>query len=115
MKLLVTLMSLSDGAARSLVKSAVVKGAKAKLMAAVSKSKAVLMSVAFGLSLSVPAFATEDADLTKLVDSTDTVAAMVTKTWGVIVANPLLLTYAGTSFLTIGIGVFMYLKKAARH
>lgn len=111
------LTTLSDGAARSLAKAEVVECAKVRLLAAVFKGKAVLMSLALGASLSLPVFAEGegDSDVTGLVASTDTIVTMVGKVWTLMMSNPLLKTYVGAGLLSVGIGFFLYLKKAARH
>ena len=114
-----SLMALSDSAARSLVKSAITERAKACLMAACSKSKAVLMSLAFGLSLTSSAFATggdsSGSDLTTIVSSTDTVVSMINKAWTVMTSNELLRVYVAAGLLSVGIGFFGYLKRQSRH
>lgn len=81
-----------------------------------AKSRAVMMSFALGASLALPAFATENdaSDMTKLVNSTDTITQMVGKVWELLMANPLLTLFVASSLLSMGIGFFMYLKRAAR-
>ena len=98
---------------------AVVEVAKAKAAQLWAKSKAVGMALAFGMSLTLPAGATDgsgsSADMTAVIGSTDNVVTMVGKVWTLMLSNPLLTTYVGCSMLSIGIGFFLYLKKAARH
>lgn len=110
--------ALSDSAARALAKSAIVETAKARLVAAASKARAVLMSALFALALTPSAFASEGADagdLATLVSSTDTISTMMGKVWTIMMGNPLLTVFTAGSLLSMGIGFFMYLKKAARH
>ena len=107
-------------AARYCAKQAVV-WAKAKLMAAWAKTKAVGMSLAVALSLTLPALATDggsgssSGDLSALVSATDTVTTMVGKAWSMILANPLLTFYAAAGLLSVGIGFFSFMKRVAHH
>lgn len=92
---------------------------KLALAAAWAKSKAVAMSLAVGASLSLPAFATEgssgSSDLATVINATDTITTMMGKAWDMIVANPLTRVSASAGLLSIGIGFFVYLRRAARH
>lgn len=105
-------------AARYCAKQAVV-WAKAKLTEAWAKTKAVGMSLAVALSLTLPAFASEGgsgssgSDLSALVSATDTVTTMVSKAWSMILANPLLTFYAAAGLLSVGIGFFAFMKRVA--
>lgn len=91
-----------------------VEAAKVGILAAVAKSKAVLMSAALAVSLALPVFASDSGDMATLVASTDTITQMVGKVWTLILSNPLLTLFAASSLLSMGIGFFLYLKRAAR-
>lgn len=95
---------------------------KLALVAAWAKSKAVAMSLAVSASLSLPAFATEgssgstgSSDLSTVISATDIITTMMGKAWDMIVANPLTRVSASAGLLSIGIGFFVYLRRAARH
>ena len=50
-----------------------------------------------------------------VVDAVDTVTLMVGKAWALIASNPLLLVYAASGLLSVGIGFLVYLRWASRH
>lgn len=94
---------------------------KLALAAVWAKSKAVAMSLAVGASLSLPAFASEggsgsgSSDLATVINATDTITTMMGKAWDMILANPITRVSASAGLLSIGIGFFVYLRRAARH
>lgn len=98
------------------------KKIKGKLAAAVAKYKAVGMSLALGASLTLPALASGDSgsgsgssDLATVISATDTITTMMGKAWDMILANPITRVSASAGLLSIGIGFFVYLRRAARH
>lgn len=101
--------------ARGLARKAVA-WAKPRLSALWAKSKAVGMSAAVAMSLTLPALATSGgsgSDLTTVVSATDTITSMVGKVWTVLLANPLLTVYVAAGLLGTGIGFFKSLRQAA--
>lgn len=106
-------------AARYCAKQAVV-WAKAKLTEAWAKTKAVGMSLAVALSLTLPALAADggsgsSGSLSTIISATDDVTTMVNKAWAMMTANPLLTFYVAAGLLSVGIGFFGYLRRVSRH
>ena len=52
--------------------------------------------------------------MTAVLESTSTITAMVGDVFDMIVSNPLLCVFVAASLLSVGIGIFKRIKRAAR-
>lgn len=50
-----------------------------------------------------------------VLGSFDTITELVTNVWNLMTSNPLLALFLGVSLISIGVGVFMAIKNAARN
>ena len=82
--------------------------------------RCALLACLVALCLCAPAFATEGGsgssagDLSSVVSSMDTLTSIVSKIFSMLTGNPLLVLFLAAGLLSVGIGVFKKLKRAAR-
>ena len=97
---------------------------RAKAAAVWAKSKAVGMSMMVAASLTLPAFATvtdggsgsgsgSSGGMASIISAADTVVTFVSKGFDLMTSNPLTAVYLASGLLSVGLGKFIMMRRAA--
>lgn len=94
---------------------------RVKAAAVWAKSKAVAMSMMVAASLTLPAFATgndtpapsSSTGMSTIISAADTVVTFVQKGFDLMISNPLTAVYLASGLISVGLGKFIMMRRAA--
>lgn len=86
------------------------------------KGRLALLMTMLTAMMSLGAFAAEGegtastgGDFSAVMGSMSTLSSLMTQVWNMMTSNPLLVLFLAVALLSVGVGVFRMIKRAARH